>query len=374
MQNPVHYHYGKFPPDRLDWDRLVPLIGPANAALAKYDGTLSAIPNAAVLLSPLMTQEAVFSSRLEGTQASMGEVLQYEAEGGPDTVSSTKRADFQEVINYRRSMYHAISLLETLPLCQRLVRETHRILMEGARGSDKSPGNYRKIQNHIGPAGCSIDQARFIPISVDKLLSGMKTWEKYIHTDPRDRLTQIAVLHAEFEALHPFLDGNGRIGRLCIPLFMSKLGLIESPMFYISEYFEANREEYAERLLAVSRDNDWNGWCEFFLNAVTLQAEANHQKAKDILSLYESKKIQIIKITRSQYAIHALDFIFSRPIFRSSDFTSADNIPRPTALRIIKLLKKNDILLTIREASGRRSSLLAFTELLNLAEGHDVFV
>ena len=344
MKEPVQYHYDKFPPTNLNWDRLIPLVGPANAALARYDGVLTAIPNAAILLSPLTTQEAVLSSRIEGTQATMGEVLEYEAEEDSKDITKERKEDINEILNYRRAMRFAIELLKDLPLCQRVIREAHGVLLEGVRGQGKAPGDYRKTPNWIGPPGCTIEQAHFVPISADKLSQGMNQWEKYIHEGAPDRLVQLAILHAEFEALHPFLDGNGRLGRMCVPLFMFKSNLIFSPMFYISAYFEANRDEYYERLLAVSRDDDWTGWTEFFLNAVINQAQMNQQKATEILNLYEAKKSQFVESTHSQYSIHALDFMFSRPVFNASDFTNSGNIPKPTAIRILANLRDNNLI------------------------------
>ncbi len=373
MNKPVEYHYGKFPPENINWEGLVPFIGRANAALARYDGTLSAIPNANVLLSPLSTQEAVLSSKIEGTQATMGEVLEYEAEEGLKDAKPERAADIQEVLNYRRAMWQAINLLETLPLCQRLIKETHCKLMEGVRGYNKCPGEYRNIQNWIGPPGCTMEEARFVPISADRLNQGMDVWEKYIHKEILDPLVQLAVVHAEFEALHPFLDGNGRLGRMCVPLFMFRRGLIQSPMFYISAYFEAHRDEYYDRLLAISQNDDWNGWCAFFLKAVEKQAKNNQKKAKDILDLYEQKKNQIPKLTKSQFGIHALDFIFKFPIFVGPSFTNTQRISLPTAKRILNLLKSSGIIKQVREPSGRSPALYTFTELLNIAEGSDVF-
>src|SRR5690554_4921532 len=238
-QQAVHYHLGDFPPAELDWPQLIPLLGPASAAVARYDGTLAAVPNASVLLSPLTTQEAVLSSRIEGTQATMGEVLQYEAQGENDTAefAPDRKADIQEVLNYRAAIRHAESMLKTFPLSQRVIRETHEVLMSGVRGTNKSPGEYRKIPNWIGPHGCTIDSARFVPISADKLPDGMSALEKYIHAEEPDMLVQLAVLHAEFEALHPFLDGNGRLGRMLVPLFLWQRSLIKAPMFYISAFF-----------------------------------------------------------------------------------------------------------------------------------------
>lgn len=370
---PVDYHYGKFPPARIDWAHVIPLIGPANAAVARYDGLLSAIPNSSVLLSPLITQEAVLSSRIEGTQATMGEVLEFEAEGEKKGISAEKRNDIMEVLNYRKAMLHAKGMMKELPLCQRIVLAIHDVLMDHVRGHGKSPGQYRKTPNWIGPPGSPIEKARFVPISADKLPQAMSEWEKFMHGEAPDRLTQLALLHAEFEALHPFLDGNGRLGRMLVPLFLFQFGLIQSPMFYISAYLEANRDEYYERLLAVSRDDDWTGWCIFFLKAIQAQAEENRQKAVAILELYNRKKSEIVDSTHSQYAIHALDWMFQRPIFSSSDFMKSSAIPKPTAARILSVLKEHGMLKELEAASGRKASVLAFGELLNVAEGRDVF-
>jgi Fic family protein len=370
---PVSYHYGKFPPTQINWANLISLIGPANAAIARYDGLLSAIPNAMVLLSPLMTQEAVLSSRIEGTQATMGEVLEFEAEGEREGMSLEKRNDIMEVLNYRKAMQHAMGMLKELPLCQRIVLETHDVLMDNVRGHGKSPGQYRRIPNWIGPPGCTLEAAHFVPISADKLPQAVGEWEKYIHGDAPDKLVQLAILHAEFEALHPFLDGNGRLGRMLIPLFLFQSGLIQSPMFYISAYFEANRDQYYERLLAVSRDNDWTGWCTFFLKAIQEQAEQNRGKAVAILELYNRKKLEMVEQTHSQYAILALDWMFQRPIFSSSDFVRSSTIPKPTASRILAILKEHHMLKELLPGRGRRASVLAFSELLNIAEGREAF-
>lgn len=370
---PVHYHQGGFPPESLNWAELIPLLGPASAAVARYDGTLRAIPNASVLLSPLTTQEAVLSSRIEGTQATMGEVLEYEAEGDAAGLPEQRVADIQEIQNYRAAVRRAEELLQDLPLSQRVVLDVHAVLMSGVRGQGKAPGAYRRIPNWIGPEGCGIEQARFVPVDAEKLPDAMSAWERYAHTDPPDRLVQLALLHAEFEALHPFLDGNGRLGRMLVPLFLWQMGLIHRPMFYISAFFEAHRDEYYERLLAVSRDGDWTGWCGFFLRAIQAQAEENQQRASAILTLYERMKHEIPERTRSQYAIRALDWIFEQPIFRSSDFVANAGIPEPTAKRMLALLRGEGVLDEFAPARGRRAAVLGFSELLNIAEGRPVF-
>ena len=368
----VHYHEGSFPPDqRLDWPRLIPFIGPAAAALARYDGMLAAIPNPGILLTPLVTREAVLSSRIEGTQATMGEVLEFEA--GREPALPERREDIREVLNYRAAMRQAERSLETLPLSQRVIREAHEVLLSGVRGHGKSPGVYRRIPNWIGPAGCTIDSAKFVPIGAEKLPDAMSAWERYIHEEPPDRLVQLAILHAEFEALHPFLDGNGRLGRMLVPLFLWQVGLIRAPVFYISAYFEARRDAYYDGLLAVSREDDWTGWCRFFLEAVRRQAEDNSEKTVAILNLYEKMKDRVSAVTHSPYAIHALDWVFRRPIFKSTDFIANAGIPKQTAGRILKVLREGDILKVIIEGRGRRPSTLAFPELLNAVEGEDVF-
>jgi len=370
---PVKYHEGNFPPKRIEWERLIPLIGPANAALARYDGTLAALPNAALLLSPLMTQEAVLSSRIEGTQATMGEVLEFEAGINPKTIDPDRTADIHEVLNYRKAMRRAVELLEELPLSQRLIRETHKLLMQGVRGENRSPGEYRRVQNWIGPPGTPIERAHYIPISAEKLPIAMSQWERFIHDQTKDKMVQLALLHAEFEAIHPFLDGNGRIGRMLIPLFLYQEKLIQSPMFYISAYFEARRDEYYESLREISRGKDWTGWCSFFLKAMTAQAQENHQRATAILKLYEGEKDRIMDLTHSQYAMKALDFLFVRPIFRTSAFVREADIPVHTAKKIIKKLNDSGMFRVLREAKGRESALMAFRELLNIAEGHKAF-
>ena len=370
---PVQYHYGQFPPQSLHWEQIIPLIGPASVAIADYGGRLSRIPNADVLLAPLTTREAVLSSKIEGTQATMGEVLEYEANDSNEKFGGERRNDIYEILNYRAAMHEAEKLLQELPLSQRLIRQLHRVLLSGARGQNRSPGEYRRIPNWIGPAGCCIEDAAFIPISADKLPAGMNAWEDFIHAPFPDKLAQLALLHVEFEALHPFLDGNGRIGRMLIPLFLWQNGIIARPNFHISEFFENNRALYYENLRAVSQSGDWTAWCVFFINALGEQARANTSKANAILDLYEDMKDALPKIVNSQYLIHALDGIFQTPIFSGSRYMQATGIPGATIRRILPLFVQNGILKIIEPARGSRSATYAFPALLNLAEGREVF-
>lgn len=363
---PVDYHYGKFPPDNLDWERLGPLIGPASMALGEYRGLLDVIPNPHVLLGPLTDQEAVLSSRIEGTQATLSEVLQYKADDHR-AVTPEKRDDIEEILNYREAVLHTTDRMADLPLCGRLLKEAHVILMKGVRGRNKNPGNYKKNQNLIGPPGSTEETASFIPIAPDKLQDGMAAWERYLNSDQPDPLVQLGLVHAEFEALHPFMDGNGRLGRMLIPLFLFERKIINHPDFYISEYLEGHRDEYYERLLAVSRDEDWTGWCAFFLDALGKQAVENTRKARAIEDLYEERRGWIVENARSRYGVSAIDFIFSEPLFSASDFCNAPGIPYHSARRVLQLIK-DELLIELSPASGRRSAVYAYPELLDIVE------
>ena len=194
-----------------------------------------------------------------------------------------------------------------------------------------------------------------------------------MHDEAPDILVQLALVHAELEVIHPFLDSNGRIGRLIVPLFMVSKRLLTHPHFYINEYLALNRDEYYERLLAVSRDGDWTGWCAFFLRAVTKQALMNQSKAKAILDLYNERTEWVVDKTHSQYGGRALNWIFSKPIFQSSDFVGNADISKPTANRILRILRDNGMLRVLIPASSRRPAMLAFSELLNMAEGRELF-
>jgi Fic family protein len=370
----VRYHLGKFPPKDLDWPKLIPLLGPASAGLARYEGLLSAIPNVHVLLSPLITQEAVLSSKIEGTHVTMGEVLEVEAGGQPELFTQSKRDDGEEVLNYRAAMSACVGEMEQRPFSQQILRAAHALLMKGVRGRDKNPGGYRTDQNWIGPHGCTVEEASFVPTPIEHLQTGMDDWETYFSsTSEPDALTQLAILHVEFEALHPFKDGNGRLGRMLLPLFLFQRKLLSSPDFYMSGYMEANREEYQERLRAVSRDDNWTGWCAFFLKGVVQQSAENERKARAILTLYNRLKTEVADLTHSQHSIRAVDFIFQTPIFTAPLFTNYSRIPKATAARILGLLRDKQLLIPVREGKGRRAGVYVFRELINIAEGKAVF-
>jgi Fic family protein len=304
----------------------------------------------------------------------MGEVLEIEAGGESAKITQPKRDEAEEVLNYRRALKACVAEIEHRPLSLHILRAAHGLLMLGVRGRDKSPGSYRNEQNWVGPAGCKIDEAGFIPIAPEHLQTGMEQWERYLcSASEPDVLVQLAVLHLEFEALHAFKDGNGRLGRMLIPLFLYQRKLLSGPNFYMSGYLEEHREEYQEKLRAVSRDGDWTGWCAFFLRGLREQAAENERKARAVLALYDRVKTQVIDLTHSQHSIRAVDFMFQNPIFRAPTFVQGAGIPKPTANRILTLLRSKGLLHTVQEGKGGRTGIFAFRELLNIAEGKEVF-
>ncbi|MCA9376749.1 Fic family protein [Candidatus Nomurabacteria bacterium] len=331
----------KLPIKDLDWDKFLEHIGEANRAVAKFDGYMQSIPKARILLSPLTTKEAVLSSKIEGTQASLEDVLKYEASPNKKT---DKYEDIQEVLNYRKAMNMAIDKLDELPLSARLIKENHKVLMQDARGSDKTPGEFRTGPVYIGNPALGLDHASHVPPEANEIEDLFADFERYIHYDEKDYLVQLAIIHAQFEIIHPFWDGNGRTGRILMPLFLYYKKVLKQPMLYLSEYFETNRDEYYQRLKAITKDNDWESWILFFLVAVIKQSEKNILKVEEVLNLYNSLKEEIVTIPTPKNAIKVLDFLFSMPIFNSPDMTKETGIQRMTALRILKYLEEVKVL------------------------------
>jgi len=349
----------------LDWTALVPRIGLAQAAVARFDGILHAMPSPELLLSPLTTQEAVLSSRIEGTQASLEDVLRYDAAPRADVEN---KDDIQEVQNYRTAMVKAVGWMKKSGLTVETICRVHKTLMSGVRGEGKTPGRIRTTQNFIGYSGDPIEKAIFIPPAPETLAAGLESLESFMEATHRDVIVQTAFAHAQFELLHPFLDGNGRVGRMLIPLMLFSKGLIAHPTFYISEYFEENRLAYYNRLAAVSGKNDWQGWAGFFLTAVAEQAELNALRAGAILKLYNDMKTEINEATRSQYALQTLDALFTAPFLTAPDFTKRTGLPRRTAFRILDDLQKGGLLSVQVPGAGRRPAVLAFTRLIKITE------
>jgi len=355
----------------LKWRELLPLVGRANACLARYDGMLQTLPNSAVLLSPITANEAVLSSRIEGTQATLDEVL--EADAGLITAEARK-GDIEEISNYRSAVSIAEQALATRPISLSLIREIHQRLLQGVRGRDKRPGQFREDQNWIGRHGDPIERARFVPPSPIILSAELEKWERFITSEDEDPILQTAIGHAHFEILHPFKDGNGRIGRMLIPLILYRRSALSRPMFYMSEYLEANRTEYYDRLLSITSEGDWHGWLNFFLRALVVQAEANLDKVRSIRDLHEETKRQFVELTHSQYAMAAVDAFFKRPIISGTAFADEAGFNnRVTANNMLRQLEGGGVITRIREGSGRTPAIYALPALINTAEGRPVF-
>jgi len=367
------------PLSEVAWVDLIPLIGQANRQLAEYNGVLYTFTNPDLLLSPLTTQEAVLSSKIEGTQATLGEVLKFEA--GEEPEQESRRLDIQEIMNYRRALREAEEELRTRPFSLNLLLKLHSTLLDSVRGRNKARGNFRKEQNWIGSPGSTIEEAEFIPPAPgDTLKKALHNWESYYHEDRPDALVQLAITHAQFEILHPFLDGNGRLGRILIPLYLFEKKILSRPTFYLSEYLENNRETYVHLLRALGKDRDaWNAWIRFFLRGLIEQAKNNVQKARQIHTLYETLKLQILRITHSQFAVPMLDLMFKQPVFSTTSLVATSfldgntTLPsKPMIMNILGKLKSAGILKVVREGRGARAQILALAELVNLCEGEKV--
>jgi Fic family protein len=358
----------KLPIVGIDWAGLIPSMTAATWRLGQFDGSLRRLPNPDLLLTPLRTQEAVLSSRIEGTFATMSEVLQFEA--GEIPAQESKRRDIEEILNYRRALNLALDDLQKRPFCLNLVLKLHKTLLAGVRGQNKSPGEFRRQQNYIGSPSGGEDTIRFTPPEWTLLHDALDNWEKYYHMDRPNPIVQLAVIHAQFEFLHPFLDGNGRLGRILIPIFLFNKGILSQPNFYLSEYIEQNRDEYIDRLNALGKyKQSWNEWCVFFLNAVAVQAERNTKKADAILALYEKLKRHFIERTESKFAVPLLDAVFRQPVFQASQIQWHDAPPsKQTLATLLRGLKDGGILTEHRVAQGRSGSIWVLKELIELTE------
>lgn len=366
LDNAVKYHYDQFPPRSLDYGKFINSLLKATDAIARYDQMLKNMHNSEILLAPLRNQEAIISSRMEGTVSTLDEILRYEADHAENTeVSPTARLEVIETILYQRALRSAQKAMEDgYPLSQSLIKGIHQRLLSFGRGAKKSPGELKTEQNYLA------DQLKkkilFIPISPEKLQEGLDHLFEYINTSDHPTLLKTAISHIEFEALHPFKDGNGRIGRMLITLMLWSSGTISAPHFYVSGHLEENKDLYINTMRNVSENGDWESWCNFFLEAVEQQAIRNLSIAENIRNLYEEMKKIFSETLSSKWSVNALDFVFTNPVFRNNRFTSNSGIPSASAARFTRALLDNDIIVTLEEASGRRPALYSFEPLLKL--------
>lgn len=366
IENAVTYHYEQFPPKELNYGLFIDQIVNATDALARYDQMLKNMHNSEILLAPLRNQEAVISSRMEGTISTMDEILKYEADlENEDESPLNVRSEVIETLLYRRALVAAQrSLNDGYPFSQSLVKGIHQRLLSFGRGAQKAPGLFKNEQNYL--ADKLKKEILFIPISPEKLQDGMDNLFTYIENSKHPTVIKTAISHVEFEALHPFKDGNGRIGRMLITLLLWKYGVISAPYFYISEYFEENKDQYIDTMRSVSSNNEWEMWCKFFLNAIEQQALRNLTIAENIKNLYEKMKNIFFDLLSSKWSVNALDFVFTNPVFRNNKFPLYSGIPGPTAARFTRILAENNLIKTLEESSGRRAAMYSFEPLMEL--------
>lgn len=352
----------EFPPKGIKLENVIALIGRANASLSRYDGLLESLVNPEVLLSPLVMKEAELSSRIEGTIATANEVYQQQA---GEKFAPDRSADIQEILNYRSTLRTAGQAMGANSLSLHLLRQMHENLMHGVRGEDKNPGKFRETQNWIGPRGCTIEQATYVPPAPYVLQDLLEQFVEFANKmdDSLDPIVQAAMIHAQFELIHPFDDGNGRIGRILIPLLLMRRGSIVSPSLYISGYLEAHRDTYYQCLENISGKGDWLGWIQFFLTAVVKQSENNLLLIRKIIELYEQKKREISDLLHTDQSIYILDMLFDTPVFRANELHKRLNIQRQRAAQYIRALKDAGIISELHPSRGRTPALLSFEDL-----------
>ncbi len=305
-------------PPELDLDLgLSRTLSAADRAVGELEGLARSLRDPHIFVRPLIRSEAVVSSRIEGTQADLADLFVYEAGQLPlrSDQPLTPQDDVHEVLNYVRAMEYGLERRETFPVSGRFIRELHAILMEGVRGEHHTPGEFRTSPNWIGPPGCPLNEARCIfPPPGDELNSSLSDFERYLHTERMyPPLVELALIHYQFEAIHPFLDGNGRIGRLLLALLLVHWGLLSQPLLYLSEYFERNRDDYYDLLFAVSTRGAWREWVEFFLLGVTEQAQMTNRRAHALLDLQEEWHERLKATTRSAAPFHLADHLLQQP-------------------------------------------------------------
>lgn len=368
----VGYHYDRFPPGELELSRIIGPLGHAREALARYDQMLSTLRNSSLLLAPMRRQEAIVSSRIEGTVTTLDALLQYEADEASQSNGRPARDDTLETYLYAKAMQQAETALEDgWPLSRSLLRETHRTLLRSGRGRDKRPGLFKESQNYI--ADKITKQVMFIPIAPAHLPPALEAFDNYINQTPSlDPLIQTAIAHAEFEALHPFDDGNGRIGRMLVTLMLWRAKMLSGPHLFLSAFIEREKDQYIARLRNVSASDDWTGWCVFFLEALTQAARESLATANKITELYEEMRDVFRVVTASQWHTAALDFVFEKPVFANSTFTRTMTercaIGAGTAQRFTRELASDDrdILRVVRQGAGRAPTIYAFEPLLKI--------
>ena len=326
----------------------VKLLSEADRTLSELAGVARNLPNPHLPIRPFLRREAVLSSRIEGTQASLSDLLFFEA----TDMGEREVPDVREVSNYVSALEYGLARLKDLPISLRLIREMHERLLAGVRGGTQTPGEFRRTQNWIGPPGSTLMHATYIPPPYPEMLQALNEFEVYLHRESDlPPLIRLALIHYQFEAIHPFLDGNGRIGRLLTTLLLCTENLLPQPLLYLSAFFEHYRDVYYRLLLNVSRKGEWQEWIEFFLKAVAVQARDSMTRSDKLLNLWQEYRAQLQGARASALLLQLVDILFETPIITNTKAAQLLNItPRSTQLNIDKLVVSG----ILREATGQK--------------------
>ncbi len=326
-------------------DQLQSLINKAYLLLGRLDGMAIILPDIDLFVSMYVQKEAVISSQIEGTQASLIDVLQKDR-------NNEKIKDTEEIVNYIKATNYAFKRLEELPLCMRLIKETHSVLLSGVRGNEKSPGEFRKSQNWIGYTGCTLNTASFVPPSPEEMEHSLSDLEKYIHEDSSiSNLIKTALIHYQFETIHPFLDGNGRMGRLLIVLFLKERGLIEYPVLYLSYFFKKNRNRYYELLNNVRIKGEFEEWIKFFIEGICEISEDAISSIQKIIKLkrIDMEKIRNIPKGNISSLLLVYDYLLKHPFLETEDIRLLSDLSKPTVNKLLETLTELEILELVEE-------------------------
>jgi Fic family protein len=338
------------------------LLSKADVALGRLDGITEILPDVDFFILMYVRKEATLSSQVEGTQATFADVLKAEAKIQDMEIHK----DVDEILNYIKAMNYGLERLQTLPLSLRLIKEIHKILLEGVRGEWKTPGEFKTSQNWVG--GATIQTATFIPAPPNELLPLLDNFEKFLHNpSPLPILLKTGLIHAQFENLHPFLDGNGRVGRLLITFYLCQQGILKKPLLYLSEFFKLNRQTYYDRLHATHENDDIENWLKFFLEGVAVSADKAMMTARKILQLRDNDIQQVTSLGRSaEKGKKLLDFLYKMPLVRVKTVESITGLKNPNASALLQKFIKIGIL---KETSGRkRNQVFSYQNYINLFE------
>lgn len=344
---------------------LVYLLDRSSRAVATLAGVGETLPNPHVLIQPFLHREAVLSSRIEGTQASISDVFMFEATGE----RRDRFGDAREVANYVRALEHGLQRLRELPLGVRLANEVHGVLLEGVRGRDRTPGELRNRQVWIGSEGTGIGEARFVPPPPELVRDLLADWERFVNEDPElPPLVQCALMHYQFEAIHPYLDGNGKIGRLLITLFLCAKDVLRTPLLYLSAYFERRRQAYYEHLLALSETGDWGAWLRFFLEGVLEQAQDALDRSRRLRTLQDEYRALLQERRASANAFRLTERLFANPYVTASMAAAALGVTHAGARLILERLAEIGVL---RGVPSTRPRLYVAVRILDAIQGPD---